>query len=162
MILNDPIGTIGMAVFSESPVGWLPCDGRELLVSEYPKLYREIGNVYGSSSSSNFRLPDLRGRVPKGTGANGISLGQQGGQETVQITEETMPQHRHEFKGTSDLAGVRTTAGNLFASGAVVGPYANVGSTVSLNENSIESVGGVDSHENMQPFSTINYFIRVI
>jgi len=44
------------------PAGWLLEDGREVLKSQYPKLYLAIGDRYGASSSPDrFKIPDKRG-----------------------------------------------------------------------------------------------------
>ena len=49
------------------PYGWLLCDGSEVSKTKYPNLYAAIGDLWGTpSSSSNFKLPNLTGRVPVG------------------------------------------------------------------------------------------------
>ncbi len=44
---------------------WIPCDGRELPVSEYPELYAVLGDLYGGSSGK-FNVPDYRGTFIRG------------------------------------------------------------------------------------------------
>lgn len=54
--------------------GWAVCDGRELPIDgfdpvtkiPYSRLYNVIGSAFGSSNPGFFRLPDLRGRFPRG------------------------------------------------------------------------------------------------
>ena len=54
--------------------GWLECDGRTLNVSEYRALYSVIGNTYGGTVDSTFKLPDYRSKKICGTGTlNGNS-----------------------------------------------------------------------------------------
>jgi len=55
--------------------GWLLCNGAEHSRSVYPDLFRAIGSIYGSASSGNFRVPDLRGRqlVMASQGSNRLS-----------------------------------------------------------------------------------------
>ena len=48
--------------------GWLPCDGRTLNVSDYYALYQVIGNTYGGTTNSTFKLPDYRSKKLMGTG----------------------------------------------------------------------------------------------
>ena len=48
--------------------GWLECDGRELSVGDYPILYSVLGNKYGGTSGSTFKLPDYRSKKLMGTG----------------------------------------------------------------------------------------------
>jgi microcystin-dependent protein len=52
---------------SNIPLGWLLCDGSLVDVSQYSDLYSAIGNNFGeTASSSQFYLPDLRGRFIRG------------------------------------------------------------------------------------------------
>ena len=49
------VSTAGNEYF---PNGWLPCDGREVLNSDYPDLSAVIANTYGGTVST-FKVPDL-------------------------------------------------------------------------------------------------------
>lgn len=74
------IGQIALFAFNFAPVGWFPCDGRQLLISLYQPLFALLGTTYGAGSGT-FALPDLRNAVPLGVGhaasGGGItSLGQ--------------------------------------------------------------------------------------
>jgi microcystin-dependent protein len=63
-----PIGTI-LAFAGEKnriPEGWLPCDGIQVKNTDYPNLFKSIGNVWGGSGTPNFFLPDLRGMFLRG------------------------------------------------------------------------------------------------
>lgn len=75
---RNPSGMIIQFVSTTVPLGWLLCDGREMSIAAYPDLYTAIGTNYGSltngsgsSGTSHFRLPDLRGRIPVGAQAGG-------------------------------------------------------------------------------------------
>lgn len=59
-----PVGTIIPWSGTEDtiPVGWKLCSGSFLNVSAYPKLYACIGNTYGGTAGSTFRLPDIAGK----------------------------------------------------------------------------------------------------
>ena len=56
-----PIGTIvpWAAEASAIPTGWLVCNGRNNDIEEYPLLYECIGNVYGGTAGSTFKVPSL-------------------------------------------------------------------------------------------------------
>lgn len=56
-----PIGTIvpWAAESAAVPVGWLVCNGRNNDIDEYPLLYEAIGNVYGGTAGSTFKVPSL-------------------------------------------------------------------------------------------------------
>lgn len=81
------------------PPGWMPADGRLLDIDDHPKLFSVLGTVYGGDGTSNFALPDLRGRTPigvgQGLGIDEIVLGQVLGEETVQLNETQLPAHVH-------------------------------------------------------------------
>jgi microcystin-dependent protein len=67
-----PVGIIFPFAGSASavPIGYLLCDGSEVLTSQYPALFSIIGYTYKPASTliglATFGLPDLRGRFPLG------------------------------------------------------------------------------------------------
>lgn len=69
------------------PRGWKVCDGTLLRISENFVLYAVLGATYGGDGISTFALPDLRGRVPVGTGTGPerpvYTLAQRSGAEQV-------------------------------------------------------------------------------
>ena len=54
---------------SELPRDWLPCDGRQLKISQNQALFALLGTTYGGDGVETFALPDLRGRATAGTDA---------------------------------------------------------------------------------------------
>ncbi|MCR9140779.1 MAG: tail fiber protein [bacterium] len=49
------------------PTGWLECDGRALLRTEYARLFAEINIAFGPGDGiSTFNIPDLRGEFVRG------------------------------------------------------------------------------------------------
>lgn len=68
--LGVPIGTIMPYAGTNTPYGYLLCDGSELQIVQYSALYDIIGTKYNGASPlvgfNTFRLPDLRGRFPLG------------------------------------------------------------------------------------------------
>jgi len=54
-----------------APTSYSTCDGQLLSITENEVLYQLIGTIFGGDGVNNFALPDLRGRVPLGTGAVG-------------------------------------------------------------------------------------------
>ncbi|MBM7045955.1 MULTISPECIES: phage tail protein [Rhizobium] len=45
---------------------WMICDGSSLLRTEYPELFRVIGDLYGADGNDKFKLPDYRGYFLRG------------------------------------------------------------------------------------------------
>ena len=84
------IGEIMLVGWNFATPGWLICNGQLVAISDYPVLFQLIGTTYGGNGTTNFALPDLRGRAPKHTGqGNGLSnyvRGQQGGSESLTLT----------------------------------------------------------------------------
>lgn len=52
------------------PSDWLLCDGTEYNVTDYPDLYDVIGNTYGGTAGSTFKVPDYRECTLVGVGQN--------------------------------------------------------------------------------------------
>jgi len=102
-----PTGAILPYASSTAPTGWLPCDGRELFISEYPGLYGIISTTYNTSgglsapASGKFRIPPLSGRVPVGIGGATFSaLGVSGGAEAVTLTGAQSGTSEHQHSNT--------------------------------------------------------------
>jgi len=95
------IGEIRFFGLVTAPEGWLECNGDSISQATYPDLFAAIGENFGFAVGGNFRLPDLRFRVPMGTGELGgsspyeVGLGQQAGQEEIALTTDYIPSHNH-------------------------------------------------------------------
>lgn len=111
-----PVGTILATARSSAPSGYLMANGQTVSRTTYADLFAAIGTTYntGGESSSVFRLPDLRGRVPVGadSGAGRIAsngaLGNSGGSETRTLTLPNLPSHNHTFSATTNNSGAHT------------------------------------------------------
>lgn len=81
------------------PRGYLACQGQLLPISQYDALYALIGTTYGGDGINTFALPDLRSRIPVGSGTGpGLTskvLGQAAGTEQETLTTNSMPTHNH-------------------------------------------------------------------
>lgn len=158
--------------------GWMICDGRSLEKAAYPDLYAVIGESFGSDGDYYFCLPDCRGRTPcaigQGETHEGIelsnrSLGQYLGKETHQLTIPEMPSHTHtnnmttngdhNHGGSTGSAGYAATSTNPAVSATTTNVADDAGShthTISSDGAhthivTIDSTGGDQPHENMQP-----------
>ncbi|MBO6581147.1 MAG: tail fiber protein [Thalassospira sp.] len=148
-----PVATILPFAGSVAPEGFMICDGAELLAADYADLFTAIGTIYGvGQAAGSFKLPDLCGRAPIGAGqGDGLTdrvIGAVDGEEAHQLTIDEMPSHNH----NNALVGATQ---QLF--GMVNDPkYHNSGPFGQL-----ESDGGDQPHNNMQPFLVVNYIIKV-
>jgi microcystin-dependent protein len=178
------IGDYKVSARDEDYLGWLICDGRLIQRSEYPALFEVIGTSFGNTTSSNFRLPDLRGRVlgmiGNGSGLTSRALGDAVGEEAHVLTIPEMPSHNHGGATSSDGAHSHTTnatgdtVGLAFKNGQATpsgldndGDELNLSTTGALTINSagahahtINAQGGGNAHNNMQPTTFVgNAFI---
>jgi microcystin-dependent protein len=160
-------GEIRMFAGDNVPSGWLACEGQELSIAEYPALYANISTLYGGDGVSSFKLPDMRGRVLIGKGqGDGLinrTQGSKGGNETINITLEQMPVHKHDAWLVGYNAG--TTAD---PTGAVPGKitrqnqYSTPPSDLNMSDYSIEVnyTGEGTPHQNMEPFLAVKFMIK--
>jgi len=106
--MSDPfIGQINIYPFTYAPYQWAFCQGQLLPISQNNALFALIGTLYGGDGNTTFGLPDLRGRLPIGTGVSQVSgnnyqLAQKSGIENVTLTNANLPYHTHAatFTGT--------------------------------------------------------------
>lgn len=109
------VGDTKTSYVSEDHLGWLLCDGREVLISEFPRLYRVIGNTYGVPSEEGyFVLPNASGRVIGNVGNAGVSgetwiAGDISGAETHILTIAEMPAHNHGTDASNTVVGNNLT-----------------------------------------------------
>lgn len=102
------------------PRGWMRCQGQELNIQQYAALYSLIGIYYGGDGRATFKLPDLRGKLPKGADSAqyGYNLAKTGGanQATVTLTQNNLPTHNHPLTGAT--ASIPQTTLNMALKGS--------------------------------------------
>lgn len=153
-----PPGTLHPWPTETFPEGYLLCNGAAVSRTTYPNLFTVIGTTYGAGDgATTFNLPDLRGRFPLGkddmggASANRVTDGQAdvlggfGGEENHMLTIAEMPSHSHSYVAASHSG----SGMNFNGSGDGV-----VGSTTG-------ATGGGQAHNNMPPYMTLNYIIKV-
>ncbi len=98
--MADPfIGEIRAVGFNYAPVGWAKCWGQLMEITQNNALFALLGTNYGGNGTTNFGLPDLRGRtiIGEGTGAGLTTrnISQMGGYEDVTLSINSLPSHTH-------------------------------------------------------------------
>jgi microcystin-dependent protein len=148
-----------------APQGWALCDGALLAVSQNDALFSLLGTIYGGDGRTTFGLPDLRGRIPihagSGPGLTTRRLGAKSGQEKVLLNGSQLPSHSHPLKASTSLGGESGPAGNVTGESPSLDIYAEEEPTVALSPDAITSVGGSQSHNNIQPFQCVNFIIAL-
>lgn len=149
-----------------APVGWAFCNGQLLQISQYNALYSLLGTIYGGDGITTFALPDLRGRVPAGTGQGTglplMTLAQKQGTVTNTLLVSQMPSHSHALNANATTAGRNlsplATANFPGQNQDGSANYASTADTV-MNPATIATVGGSQPVNNMQPTLGLNYII---
>jgi microcystin-dependent protein len=163
-----PIGSIMPYAGYEAPSGWVFCEGQSLNSSNYPELYKVIGNGYGGTTGADFKVPDLRGRVPVGKEANGNDsiVGRIGGEKVHQLTIDEMPIHKHPLTSWRNpgTAEPQPTSGFGFTNDDR--GFANIATDgdgtayTAYDFRGFGTAGGDRAHNNMQPYMILNYIIK--
>lgn len=163
------LAEIKMIAFNFAPKGWALANGQLLPINQNQALFSLMGTTFGGNGTTNFALPELRGRVPvhpgNGNGAGQTVWGERGGAESVTITATTMPAHTHAFNASTATATKRVPTGKLLAtdSASIADYYAAPGGTiVSLNPGSLSTAnGGGQAHTNMQPYIVVGMCVAL-
>ncbi|WP_207513787.1 phage tail protein [Longitalea luteola] len=164
------IGQVILFAGNFAPRGWAFCQGQLLSIAQNTALFSILGTTYGGNGQTTFGLPDLRGRVPVGTGTGpGLSawdLGQMEGAENVSLGVNQMPAHNHSVMVSSGAANSATGKGNYLASpnGTFAGDPVKVNAyngtpTDLLGTSTITNSGSGAPHSNIQPSLGLNYII---
>jgi len=158
--MSDPfLGQISIVSFSFAPRGWATCDGQLMSIPQNSALYALLGTTYGGNGTTNFNLPDFRGRVPLHFGA-GISQGGRSGEETHALSAGEMPAHTHTVYASDAAPDVPLPTGNTWP--AVTGGYAGAPDATVMNPAALGSTGAGQPHENRQPYLVLNFVIALV
>jgi len=163
------LGEIRIFGFGFAPVGWLPCNGQTLSISQYAALFALLGTTYGGNGTTTFQLPNLQSRVPvhqgQGAGLSTYGMGQQTGSENVTLTSSQMPGHTHLVNAVTGGTGAASPSGaypaSVVASTATarVDAYSTGAPNATMNQNMIAPGGGNQPHNNIQPVLCVNFCI---
>ena len=182
--MEEFIGSIKIFAGNFAPRGWAMCYGQILPINQNQALFSILGTTYGGNGVSTFGLPDLRGRVPVGTGSgpglSNIVLGEVGGTENTTLLTTNLPAHIHPITPTTNVKVSNKVGdssdprGKVLAEGAQIGsgpnatklkPYVTYNSTDTNNGDlagvtgSTGVVGGSQSFSIMQPYLGVSYII---
>ncbi len=169
--MSDPfVAEIKMFACNFAPRGWAFCNGQLLSISQNTALFSLLGTTFGGDGRTTLALPNLQGRGAlssgHGPGLSTRALGQTGGSETVTLTLNQMPSHRHPVNakisgGTASPTNmVWGTAGAAKAAANFYAPAASP--TVAMNPAALATIGGNQLHNNMMPYLALNICIALV
>ena len=153
------IGEIRMVGFNFVPVGWAFCDGSLLSISEYDVLFNLIGTTYGGDGTTNFALPDLRGRIPVHVGT-GYVLAQKAGTETVTLNLSEIPGHTHALNVQTAAGNKPSPAGGVWAASSLE-QFTSVTPSTSMASSALTQAGGDQPHSNLSTYQAVNFVIAL-
>jgi microcystin-dependent protein len=176
-----PAGSIFMyaGTTASIPPSWFLCDGSVKSQTTEARLFAAIGTAFniGGEATSDFRLPDLRGRVVAGVdGGTGRltaianNRGAVGGAQSVALSWSEMPVHNHSASdaGHAHYAYSNTLNANWGSdygstAGSGTGPYVGYGGAgdqTAYAQISIGNAGSGAAHTNVQPTVVMNSIIK--
>ena len=146
------------------------CAAQLLSIQQNAALFSLLGTYYGGNGTTNFALPDLRGRYPmsqgNGPGLSPRVMGEVAGTQTVTMLQSNLPVHNHLMMVNNTTAAVSTPASNALSQGPVVGSaninvYGTTSAAGVMSPLSLTSSGGGQPFSVMQPYNTVNYIIAL-
>lgn len=163
------LGQIQPFGFNFAPKNWAMCNGQLLSIQQNAALFSLLGTTYGGNGTTNFALPDLRGRASlhmgQGPGLSPYAEGQASGSETVTLISSQMPAHNHIMQATTNSTAaspnnaILATA-SLSTDGTPVNAYGTTPNTT-MAPTSVGISGGSQPHTNMQPYLVVNWCIAL-
>jgi len=160
------LGDIKLTAINFEQRGWAECNGQLLSIASNTALFSLLGTTYGGDGETTFALPDLRGRVPvhngQGPGLTNRRQGQVGGTESNTLTVAQMPTHTHTINAVSEDGNQSSPIGNMPAGTKLLDQeYSNATAAGTMNSEMVNSEGGNQSVNNMQPYAVVKYVIAL-
>lgn len=156
------VGEIRLFPYPWAPKGWAECAGQLLAINTNQALFSLLGTAYGGDGTTQFALPDLRGRVPMHSGNGQTRLGAAAGVEHVALAPTNLPLHTHAANGTTAVADASQFAGNMIAQCTDDAEfYGTAVELQGLNPASVSETGGSQAHDNCQPSLVTTFCIAL-
>lgn len=155
------VGEIRMFSGNYAPQGWHFCDGSVLNINQYEVLYTLIGTMYGGDGKTNFKLPDLRGRLPIHA-SSAYPIGQMGGSEKVTLVQSELPAHTH-VANANNLASESTSSSpeGQYWGYSPITSYQSGAPNVTMSPSAVSAVGGNQPHDNIMPSAAVSFIIAL-
>lgn len=152
---NPMIGTVIPYANFQPPDNMLACDGSVYLRADYPDLYAVLANAY-LDDADHFHTPNLVSRFVMGDATN---TGAQGGEATVVLTTQQMPNHLHVDAGHAHFE--KAAIGTIINGGleAPADSAFDIVVETQLGQADIQPTGGGEAHNNLPPYHGLRFGI---
>lgn len=165
------LGEIRLCSFNFAPMGWAKCEGQLLQINQNQALFSLLGTTYGGNGTTNFALPDYRGRAIVGSGLS-LNQGDKVGNETVILSVSNLPVHSHNesFKVSTSVATSQIATANAALSTNVLQVpgynakglmYNELAANVNLDCGVTSTTGSSIPLNIMQPYLSLTYMIAI-
>ena len=125
IVAGVPSGSVFCMAVATVPSGYLECNGAAVSRTTYAALFAVIGTQYGSTNSSNFKVPDLRGEFVRGFD-NG--RGADSGRSVASFQGASNASHNHSIS----LSGTTSTKSLTGSVQRISETFNNSGSTTGV------------------------------
>ena len=176
---NPFLADIQLTAITFCPRGWANADGQLLAISSHQALFSLLGTQFGGDGRTTFALPDLRSRIPvgsgKGAGLSNYNAGQMGGAEGVTVA---LPAHSHtatsvavsNLNATDNVVDVHlpqnarlgvgaNAAGDVYASAGSFDTSLQAGSVTTTVTDTLAATGSGQLQNNLQPLIAMRFCI---
>lgn len=155
------LGQIMWVPYNFAPKGWAACEGQLLGIAQNTALFSLLGTQFGGNGTTNFALPDMRGRTMMGD-SNSYPVGTINGETNVTLLTTEMPTHTHSVNAVNVEGNMNLPIGNFPADTKTGDPeYSDATANSTMSPLMISAVGGNQPHNNMQPYNTLKCIIAL-
>ena len=158
-----PVGALNPYIGTTPPFGYLICEGQLVSKTLYPELYAICGDTFGTSTSTQFYLPDLRGQTIAGYKQGDSDFGTLG----ALIGSKYLQEHQHKditwgkngkeymYTGVDGSSEVFNLAGSgIFTS------YYDKDGTTHIYTGNVDTDVATGNSGNIQPTMVLNWIVK--
>lgn len=155
-----PIGTLNPYIGSTPPFGYLICEGQLVDKTTYPELYAICGSTFGTETTTQFYLPDLRGQTIAGYKQGDSDFGTLG----ALIGSKYMQRHYHDLRYNNSVgAGVTISTVGTGLDALNISNYVwdhNTQNVKGSSSNLFTNEEGTGESGNIQPTMVLNWIVK--
>lgn len=157
------LGELRLFPYGFTPKYWASCEGQLLPISQNTALFSLLGTNYGGNGTTNFQLPDLRGKAIMGAGYS--YPGDQSGTTSNTLIPNQLPSHTHTMPATTvpcnNADGTTNTPGVYAVNTARGNEFNFTTNATATNNLAVSAAGNSQAVNNMQPYLVMHWCICI-